>query len=143
MFLGESTNKLDDKGRLSIPVKYRPQLAEGAVVTRGLDQSLALYPQTEWQQIADRLAELPMTDPAARRFLRLMLSGASEVELDRQGRISLPAYLREYAGIKSTVIVAGVGSKIELWSDERWQAESGQWGSGNTAVAETFSSLGI
>lgn len=143
MFLGESTNKLDDKGRLMIPVKFRSQLASGAVVTRGLDQSLALYPLAEWQKIADQLTALPLTQREARSFARLMLSGATEVELDRQGRINLPSYLRNYAGIKSTVVVAGVGNKLELWSDDNWQAETKPWSEDPDKLADTFSALGI
>ncbi len=126
-----------------IPVKFRLQLSDGAVVTRGLDQSLALYTKTAWQNIADQLSTLPMTDRASRGFQRLMLSGAMEVELDRQGRINLPAYLRDYAGIKTGVVVAGVGDKVELWSEAGWKAETLPWSEDPAQLADRFSELGI
>jgi len=126
-----------------IPIKYRSLLASGAVVTRNLDQSLALYPQAAWEEIAAELAALPLTAREARGFARLMLSGAMEVEIDRQGRINIPAYLRDYAGIKSSVVVAGVGQKLELWAEDRWKAETSAWTDDPEKLAESFSTLGI
>jgi MraZ protein len=119
MFWGEYAHTIDEKGRLTIPAKYRDQLHE-AIVTRGLDHNLVLYPTSEWQQLAERLKQLPITDPYARALQRLFFSGAQDVSPDRQGRILIPPYLREYAGIVNSVVIAGMESYVEVWNPEAW-----------------------
>ena len=120
MFIGEYNHTIDDKGRLNIPVKFRQDLAKGAVVTRGLDASLFLFPKEEWDKLASKLAGLPLGQSNTRAFARLMLAGAMDVEMDKQGRLVLPEYLRQYAGIKKSVVVAGLYTRLELWDEERW-----------------------
>ncbi|GAB4434302.1 MAG: division/cell wall cluster transcriptional repressor MraZ [Anaerolineae bacterium] len=122
MFWGEYTHTIDEKGRLTIPAKYRIELHE-AMITRGLDRNLVLYPVAEWEQMAGRLRQLPITDPSARALQRLFFSGAQEVTPDRQGRILIPPYLREYAGIDSNVIIAGMQTYVEIWNPEAWMSE--------------------
>lgn len=141
MFWGEYKHTIDDKGRLTIPAKYRIQLHE-AIVARGLDRNLVLYPLSEWQQFAQKLKQLPITDPNARALQRLFFSGAQDVSPDRQGRILLPAYLREYAGIESDVVIAGMESYIEIWNPESWTAmlETVQ---DTESHAEAWQALGI
>lgn len=120
MFIGEYQHTVDEKGRLAIPIKFRSDLAKGAVVTRGLDNCLFLYSLEEWQKLADKLSRLPISKANTRAFSRLMLAGAMDVEIDKQGRVIVPDYLRKYAGIKKKVIVAGLYNRLEIWDEEAW-----------------------
>jgi MraZ protein len=124
MFVGEYRHNMDTKGRLAIPFRMRSELEHGAIVTRGVDTCLTIYTRAEWDTLAAKIAALPMSDPKARRFSRFFLAGAAEVEFDKQGRILLPAYLREYAGITGEVVVAGVYNRIELWSEQSWDKQA-------------------
>lgn len=126
MFVGEYRHNMDAKGRLAIPFRMRSELERGAVVTRGVDTCLTIYTREEWDKLAEKIAALPMSDPKARRFSRFFLAGAAEVEFDKQGRILLPAYLREYAGITNATVVAGVYNRIELWSESQWNKQSAE-----------------
>lgn len=122
MFLGEFTHTIDSKGRLTIPAKFRGELAAGLVVTRGFDQNLMLFTLQGWQELAERIAARPLADEDVRAFRRRVFSGAVDLEPDRQGRILLPPYLREFAGIESDVIIAGVYNYVELWSADAWES---------------------
>ena len=121
MFIGEYNLTVDEKGRLSIPVKYRAQLSRGAVVTRGLDGSIFLYTATEWQKLATKLAALPIAKANTRAFSRLMLAGAMDVEMDKAGRVILPDYLRGFAGIRKKVVIAGLYDRLEIWDEAKWE----------------------
>src|SRR3989339_113225 len=107
MFIGEYTHNIDEKGRLQVPAKFRAKLSSGAVITRGLDSCLFLYPKEEWELLAEKIANLPMSNAASRSFARLLLAGAMDVELDKQGRIIVPAFLRKYAEIKKSTVLVG------------------------------------
>ncbi len=120
MFLGEYTHNIDDKGRITIPSKFRGVLAAGLVVTRGFDQNLMLYPMDGWEEMAQRIAQRPLSDEGVRAFRRRVFSGAVNLNPDKQGRILLPPYLREFAGIDSAVVIAGMFNYVELWSEEAW-----------------------
>jgi MraZ protein len=120
MFLGEYSHTIDDKGRLTIPAKFRDELESGVVITRGLDGCLWAYGRSEWDILADKIAQLPTTNPAARNFARFMFSGAFDSIPDRQGRILLPQKLRDYAEIQDETIIIGVKNKLEIWSPARW-----------------------
>ncbi|MGI6103269.1 MAG: division/cell wall cluster transcriptional repressor MraZ [Patescibacteria group bacterium] len=124
MFVGEYEHNLDAKGRLAVPYRMRRELEAGAVVTRGVDGCLVMYTRDEWERLAAQIAALPMSDPKARRFARFFLAGAAEVEFDKQGRVLLPTYLREYAKFDGAVVVAGVFNRIELWSQAAWAAQA-------------------
>lgn len=124
MFVGEYRHNVDTKGRLAIPFRMRSALERGAIVTRGVDTCLTVYTREEWDALAAKIAALPMSDPKARRFARFFLAGAAEVEFDKQGRILLPAHLREYAGITNATVVAGVYNRIELWSEAEWEKQA-------------------
>lgn len=141
MFIGEYNHTLDDKGRIAIPAKFRALLASGAVVTRGLDNCLVLYTKDEWQKVAEKLAALPMSKPDARAFARLMLAGAMDVELDKQGRIVLPAYLRNFAKLKSSVVIAGLFNRVEIWDESAWAAYKSETEKDSSAIAEQLSDL--
>ena len=138
MFVGEYIHSIDDKGRLSIPAKMRRDLDEGAVVTRGIDNCLFVYPKNEWLKLAEKIAALPLSDPRARSFSRLMLAGAMEVVFDKLGRILLPSYLRDYATLKGEVVVAGVFNRVEIWHKTAWETYKSQH-----SVEEDLSSLNI
>ncbi len=121
MFLGEFTHTIDNKGRLTIPAKFRGLLAAGLVVTRGFDQNLMLYPLDGWQRLAERIAERPLADEDMRAFRRRVFSGAADLTPDRQGRILLPQYLRDFARIDGEVVIAGLFDYLEIWSAADWQ----------------------
>ncbi len=121
MFLGRFAHNLDAKGRLAIPARFRSSLEDGVVLTRGIDRCVTAYPMHVWEELAERIAGLPMTDRNARQFRRMMFAEAANLDLDRQGRIVLSAELREFAGIDQEVMVVGVNTSFEIWSPERWR----------------------
>ncbi len=143
MFLGEHSHSIDSKGRLSIPAKYRRQLAKGVVVTRGLDRCLWIYPAAEWEGIAQKLAALPVTQKKSRAFARLMLAGAWDARADSQGRIILPEYLRAYANLKKHVTVAGLYNRLEVWNEDAWQSYRRRTEEESDAIAESLAELGV
>jgi MraZ protein len=122
VFLGTHLPRLDDKGRLILPAKFRDQLEAGVVVTRGQERCLYLYPIAEFRQQADKLRAAPVTSKKARDHLRVLLSGAFDEVPDRQGRITLPAGLRTYAGLDRDVAVLGMGERVEIWDSPTWEA---------------------
>ncbi|MTT32008.1 division/cell wall cluster transcriptional repressor MraZ [Terrilactibacillus sp. BCM23-1] len=121
MFMGEFQHNIDEKGRLIIPSKFREELGDRFVMTRGLDQCVFVYPQNEWKQIEKKLEALPFTKKDARAFTRFFFSGASECAFDKQGRATLTATLRDYAKLEKECIVIGVSNRIEIWSQENWK----------------------
>lgn len=120
MFLGEFTHTIDDKGRLTIPAKYRGELASGLVVTRGFDQNLMVFTLTGWDDLAGKIASRPFSDRSARAFRRRVFSGAVDLTPDRQGRILLPQNLREFAALDSEAIITGMYDYLEIWSPTLW-----------------------
>lgn len=121
MFMGEYAHSLDSKGRLIIPSKFREALGDKFVVTRSLDQCLCIYDMEDWENFVSRLSNIPYNVKKQRQLVRFFLSGANEVEPDKQGRVLIPANLREAAGIDKDVILVGVGSRIEVWSAKAWE----------------------
>ncbi|MBO2943214.1 division/cell wall cluster transcriptional repressor MraZ [Paenibacillus sp. F411] len=120
MFMGEYQHNIDDKGRLTIPAKFRELLGSSFVVTRGLDQCLFVYPHEEWAVMEQKLKSLPLMKSDARAFSRFFFSGAAECEWDKQGRVNLPANLREFAKLDKECVVIGVSSRVEVWSKDKW-----------------------
>ncbi|WP_052256698.1 division/cell wall cluster transcriptional repressor MraZ [Salinicoccus sp. YB14-2] len=120
MFMGEFNNKLDTKGRMIVPSKFREDLSEQFVITRGLDKCLFGYTHEEWSRIEEKMKNLPLTKRDARKFMRLFFSGATQVEVDKQGRINIPQNLRTYAGLSKECTIIGVSSRIEIWDSEEW-----------------------
>jgi MraZ protein len=143
MFIGEYSHNLDDKGRLAVPKKFRVALSKGAVVTRGLDNCLFLYTKEEWKKLADKLATLPFSQANARAFARLMLAGAMDVSLDKQGRIILPEYLRTFGSLKKEIIVAGLYNRLELWDSRKWAEYSLKAEKNSNQIAEQMGELGV
>jgi MraZ protein len=123
MFLGEYERSLDDKGRLAMPPELRAGLGPGAVLTRSFDTCLCIYPSAKWELLSRAVDDLPQVRYEVRSLARSLFSGAVPCEFDRQGRIGIPAYLREHAGIRGDVTIAGVGSRVEIWDSEAWRTE--------------------
>lgn len=143
MFIGEYHHQLDDKGRIAVPMKFRSDLAKGAVVTRGLDTSLFLLPVEEWGKLATSLSGLPLGQSNSRAFARLMLAGAMDVKLDKQGRFIIPEYLRNYAKLNKKVVIVGINTRLELWDEETWEEYRKKTEADAESIAEKLGELGI
>ncbi len=143
MFIGEYSHTIDQKGRMAVPSKMRVKLGSGAVVTRGLDKCLWVFPKKEWESLAQKLAQLPITDANSRAFSRLMLAGAMEVEFDAQGRVLLPGYLRDYAGLNKNTIVAGLFNRLEIWDAKIWATYKAKTEKDTDKITQAMSDLGI
>ncbi len=143
MFIGEFQHNIDDKGRLAVPVKFRNDFKAGAVVTRGLDKSLFLYTKAEWKKLAEKLAALPISQSKSRAFARLMLAGAMDVSLDKQGRLVLPDYLRKYAAINKKTVLAGLYNRVEIWSHDEWEQYKQGAEANSNDIAEALGELGV
>nr|WP_066582126.1 division/cell wall cluster transcriptional repressor MraZ [Cellulomonas timonensis] len=135
-FLGTYTPRLDDKGRLILPAKFRAQLAPGLVMTRGQERCLFLLPMDEFRRMHDQIRQAPVTSKQARDYLRVFLSGASDELPDKQGRISIPPMLRTYAGLDREVAVIGAGSRVEVWDLEAWETYLAEQEAGYAETAE-------
>lgn len=143
MFLGTYLHTIDERSRVSVPKKFREKLGGPVVVTRGLDGCLFLYSRENWKKVEEKILMTPLTRSDARSFARLMFSGAMELELDRLGRILLPKYLTDYAGVNSEVAILGVGERIEIWDKEIWESYSNDLALKRDEIAERLSELGI
>ena len=143
MFLGRFEHTIDDKGRITIPAKFRARLAQGLVVTKGIDECLWLYPRDTWEALAERIGALPLTDPRARDFRRQVFGGASDAVPDRQGRVNLPPYLRSYANIDNQAVITGLFDHCEIWNPENWQERQDRSHDDSEGRAAQFESLGI
>ncbi|MCI5621760.1 MAG: division/cell wall cluster transcriptional repressor MraZ [Lachnospiraceae bacterium] len=141
MFKGEYSHNIDAKGRMIVPSKFREQLGDTFVATKGLDGCLFVYSNDEWARIEEKFRDIPLTSKDARKFLRFFFAGAVDCEVDKQGRILIPANLREYAGLEKEVVSVGAFTRVEIWDKQRWQ-------DGNTyddmdEVAEHMAELGL
>ncbi|MDI6631328.1 MAG: division/cell wall cluster transcriptional repressor MraZ [Thermoanaerobacteraceae bacterium] len=136
MFIGEFTHALDAKNRLFIPARFREGLGDRFIVTKGLDRCLFGFPLAEWGKLEKRLYRLPFARADARAFARLFFSGAAELEVDKQGRVLIPANLREYAGLVKDVIILGVSTRVEFWAQEEWERYSAQTQAAYEEIAE-------
>jgi MraZ protein len=143
MFVGEYHHAIDEKGRLAIPSKFRQAFKGGVVVTRGLDHCLFLYTRSEWIKLAKRLASLPVSQANSRAFARLMLAGAMDGALDKQGRVIVPDYLRKYAGLGKQTVVAGLYDRLEIWDKEKWDEYTKRTEAASNDIAERLGELGV
>ncbi|MEX1064221.1 MAG: division/cell wall cluster transcriptional repressor MraZ [Candidatus Paceibacterota bacterium] len=143
MLIGEYKHTIDPKKRISIPSKLRKEIGSGAVLTRGLDNCLFLFPLKEWEQLAEKLGKLPFGQQDTRGFVRLLLSGASEVEFDQLGRILVPDFLRDYAVLKKGVVIAGLFNRLEIWDEDRWMAYKNDLEKNSDRIAEKLGELGV
>ena len=141
MFMGEYNHTVDTKGRLIVPSKFREQLGDEFVVTKGLDGCLFVYSKSEWENIEEKFRNVPLTTKDARKFARFFFAGAASCEVDKQGRILLPVVLREYAGIEMDVVSVGVFNRVEIWDKDKWQ-ESNSYDDMDE-IAEHMADLGL
>jgi MraZ protein len=143
MFFGEYNHTVDDKGRMSIPSKFREGLGEKFYVTKGLDGCLFVFPQEEWQKFESKLNSIPITNNAGRKFVRFFYAGAIDASLDKQGRINISQVLRGHAGIEKEVSVIGVGSRLEIWDKNAWLKFNDPENLSSEDIAEQMAELGI
>ncbi len=143
MFKGEYNHSIDAKGRVIVPAKFRERLGDTFVVTKGLDGCLYGYTNEDWQEFEDKLAGLPLTNKDSRQFVRFFMAGAADVEVDKQGRILLPAVLREFAALDKDVVLVGVSKRIEIWDKDRWNGVTELYDNNMDEVAANLDSIGI
>jgi len=143
MFIGEYQHTIDPKKRVAMPSKCRVELGKKVVVTRGMDKSLFVYPMKTWEKLAEKLGNLPVGESGTRSFIRLMLAGAVDVELDKQGRILIPDYLKDYAGLKKDVTVAGLFDRLEIWDKDKWNNYKIKAEKNSDEIAEQLGRLGV
>ncbi len=143
MFIGEYRHTIDAKRRLAIPAKFRKKIGEAAVLTKSLDNSLVLYPMKEWEELAGKLAKLPVGQSGTRSFVRTMLAGATDVEIDALGRVLIPDYLKDFAGLKKNVVIAGLFNRLEIWDEDNWHEYKKNSEKHTSEIAEKLGELGI
>ena len=143
MFMGEYSHSIDAKGRLIMPAKFREQLGDEFVVTKSPDKCLYVYTNEEWKNFEEKLATLPITNKGTRQFVRFFLAGAATCEADKQGRILLPAVLREYAELDKEVVLAGTSKRIEIWNKDRYLADQKEYEDNIDEIASNMESFGF
>ncbi len=143
MLIGEYKHTIDAKKRLAIPSKLRKELGAKTVITRGLDNCLFVFPLNQWNKLVEKLSKLPLGQRDTRGFIRLMLAGASETRLDGLGRILVPDYLKQYAGLKKDVIIAGVYNRLEIWDEDKWNLFKQSTEKEVDNMAERLGELGV
>lgn len=143
MLLGEYNHNIDEKGRVSVPAKFREDLGTSFIVTKGLDECLFAYSKDEWIKFEEKLKSLPLTNTNARNFVRFFFSGATECEVDKQGRINIPQNLREYASLSKELCIIGVSTRVEIWNKEKWENYTSPENMDVDEIASQMSNLGI
>jgi len=143
VFIGEYQHNVDPKKRLSLPSKFRVELGKKVVVTRGLDKCLFVYPMKVWEEIAGKLGSMPVGESTTRSFIRLMLAGATDVDIDGQGRVLIPDYLKSYAGLHKNVTVAGLYNRLEIWDETKWNLYKTKAEKNTDEIAEQLGKLGV
>ncbi len=143
MFIGEYQHSIDKKRRIAIPAKFRGSFKTKAIITRGLDGCLFVYPTATWEKLAEKLGSLPLGERKMRQFVRLTLSQAIETEVDKQGRILIPNYLNDFADLKSEAVVTGLYDRVEIWNRERWKKQTAEAEKDKEEMAEELGKLGI
>jgi MraZ protein len=143
MFIGEYQHSIDPKKRMAIPSRFRGDLGNKVVITRGLDKCLFVYPMKVWEELAEKLGSLPMGEAGTRSFVRMILAGACDVEIDKQGRVLIPDYLKEYGELGKNVVIVGLFNRIEVWSEEKWNKYKDEAEGNSDQIAEQLGKLGI
>ncbi|HEY6019016.1 MAG TPA: division/cell wall cluster transcriptional repressor MraZ [Candidatus Paceibacterota bacterium] len=143
MLIGEYLHTLDNKKRISLPAKFRKEVGRKVVVTRGLDSCLFMYPQKAWEKIAAKVSDLPVGQADTRGMSRFLLAGAVEVEVDSAGRILIPDFLKDFADLKTRVVLAGVSDRIEIWNEKTWEEYKRRIEKSADQMAQTLGDLGI
>lgn len=143
MLIGEYTHTQDEKKRISLPAKFRKELGKKVVITRGLDNCLFMYTMKNWEVVAEKLGSLSMGASDTRGFNRFMLAGAVELEIDSNGRILIPEFLRDYAGLTRNVVFAGVHSRVEVWNEDKWREYQSKILKSADSLAEKLGEIGV
>lgn len=143
VLIGEYQHSIDPKKRLAVPSKFRGELENKVVITRGLDKCLFVYPMKVWEELANKLGNLPVGEAGMRSFIRLMLAGAIDVDVDKQGRILIPDFLKEYAGLDKNVTIAGVYNRLEIWDEKKWSEYKKSAEKNSDEIAEQLGKLGV
>lgn len=143
MFYGEYQHTIDPKGRVIVPSKFRTSLGERFILTKGLDNCLFAYSSEEWNNLEAKLKSLPFTNKDVRAFIRFFFSGATECEVDKQGRILIPSNLREYAGLTKDIVVIGVSTRVEIWDRDKWNEYNSDDNVSAGDIADKMAQLGI
>lgn len=143
MLIGEYLHTLDNKKRVAVPAKFRKEIGKRAVITKGLDGCLIVYPFEEWKIVAEKLSNLPTGQQGNRNFVRLFLASASEAEIDSLGRILIPEYLKDYAGLGEKIVIVGVYKRLEIWNEARWREYKSKIEKETDELAEKLGELGI
>jgi len=143
MLIGQYEHTIDSKKRLALPAKFRSELGEKVVITRGIDSCLVVYTENEWRQVSEKLSKMPVSQPEARSFARIMLAGAMEVNLDKLGRILIPDYLKKYAGLQKNVVICGLRNRLEIWDAKKWEVYKKEVEKGVSRIASKLGDLGI
>ena len=143
MLIGQYEHTIDAKKRLALPAKFRGELGDKIIITRGIEGCLAVYTETEWKIMSDKLATLTISQAEARSFTRMILAGAMEVTLDKLGRILVPDYLKDYAGLKKNVVVCGLSNRLEIWDSEKWETYKKEAEKGVDEIVSKLGGLGI
>jgi len=143
MLIGQYEHTIDAKKRLALPAKFRGELGDKVIITKGVENCLVVYTEKEWQIFSEKLSNLPISQTEARSFARIILAGAMEIELDKLGRILLPDYLKNYAGLKKDVAVCGLSNRLEIWDLEKWNEYNKEAEKGVQQIVSQLGSLGI
>lgn len=143
MLIGEYRHNIDAKKRVAVPAKFRREIGEKAVVTKGQEKCLLVYSVSEWEKVAEKLGQLPTGSADNRNFLRVLLSGAAEVDIDALGRILIPDYLKQFAELKEKVVIAGLYKKLEIWDESNWNSHKAKIENQADALAEKLGELGV
>ncbi|BCX15174.1 MAG: transcriptional regulator MraZ [Candidatus Parcubacteria bacterium] len=143
MLIGEFQYNIDQKGRLMIPAKFRHRFGIDAIITKGLETCLFIFPKDEWEKVVEKILKLPISQSNSRAFTRLMLAGAFESSIDNQGRILIPEFLRKYANLEKKVVIVGLYSRLEVWNEDEWRKYSKESESQAQEIAEKLGDLGI
>ena len=143
MLIGEFEHSLDVKGRLIMPAKIREDIGDSFIITKGLDGCLFGFSKNEWNNFEEKLKTLPLTNKNARDFVRFFLSGATECDVDKQGRFLISSNLREYANLEKEAVITGVGTRIEIWNKDKWKAYNSEENLSADQIAENMANLGM
>jgi len=143
LFLGEFQHSVDAKGRIILPAKFRDALADGLVVTKGMEKCLFIFSRSEWPQLQAKVQSLPLAKRDARKFSRFFFGGADEEDLDKQGRVLIPEHLRKYAELDRDVVIVGVSNRLEIWDKNNWDEYVEEAESSYVEIAEELTDLGL
>lgn len=143
MLIGQYTHTIDNKKRLALPVKFRGELGNKVIITKGIENCLVVYTEKEWEVMSQKLGNLPMAQTEARSFARIILSGAMEVMLDKLGRILIPDYLKDYSDLKKSVVICGLSNRLEIWDEEKWETYRKKAEKGVEEIVSKLGPLGI